>query len=93
MVTRAAGPERFIYARWDIRMFRGITRLSDYKKVKARMRRALGTDTNADTRQGRGRRWRSLLSDRGLVTITAVGTIALVVIGVLTLLVMLLVHA
>ena len=93
MVARGSSREPTLYAHWDIRVCRGVERFSDYKKVKARIRRALNTSVSANAPQGRKPRWRSLLSDKGLATITAIGTVALVLLGVLTVMVMLLMHA
>ena len=93
MVTRGSSREPALYAHWDIRVCRGVERFSDYKKVKARIRRALNTNLSANVPQGRKPHWRSLLSDKGLATITAIGTVALVLLGVLTVMVMLLLHA
>ena len=75
---------RELFARWEIRMFRGIDRFSDYKRIKARM---LPTAVNAETGKIG---WRFLLSDRGLTRIVAIGTVALVLFAAATLIVILL---
>lgn len=78
---------------WDIQVFRGVKRFSDYKKAKARIRRAL--DTNANVRDLRGwkRARRSLLSNRGLTIIIAMGTVVLVLLAIATLIAMLLLYS
>jgi hypothetical protein len=78
---------RIYYARWEVRIFRGIERFSDYKKVKTKMRRVV-IDNVADVPAPRGakRGWRSLRSDK----IIAVGTIALVLLTAATLIVLIL---
>ena len=81
---------RALYARWEIRAFRGIERFSDYKKIKARVRPVKHSPIGVCTAQDEKRRWRSQLSDRGLAGIIAAGTVMLVLIGVATLIVMLL---
>lgn len=77
---------RVLYARPDIEVFHGIERFSDYKKTKRRMRRSLATDTS----KGRTHSWRLLRSDKGLTAIIAIGTVALVLLAVATLIVTLL---
>jgi hypothetical protein len=100
VMASAENSERVLYARWDIGVCRGIERFSDYKKAKARIRRQLDTRANASAPQDQKRHWCFLLSEKGLATITAAGTIALVllgmatlIVGVVTLIVMLLLHA
>jgi len=88
MVVPGASPGQVLYARWEIRVFRGIERFSDYRKIKARMRPVMTPDVHA--LQDRKRGWRSLLSDKGLTRIIAVGTVVLVLLAVATLIVMLL---
>lgn len=86
MVARGASRGRVLYAHWDVRAFRGIERFSDYKKIKNHLRRALYKEAP----RGRQRGWRFLLSDKGLTTVIAVGTVVLVLVTVATLIVMLL---
>jgi hypothetical protein len=74
---------RVLYARSDIEAFRGVERFSDYKKTKRRIQRSLAAETPKD----RTRRWHLLLSDKGLTAIIALGTVAIAVISVLTLIV------
>jgi hypothetical protein len=69
--------ERVLYAHWDIRVYRGIQRFSDYKKVKARTRRVLDTSADVKGPRGQKRSRRSLPSNRGLTIIIAVGTVVL----------------
>jgi hypothetical protein len=90
MVIRGASRGRVLYARWEIRVFRGIERFSDYKRIKAHMRQVMNytADVNAPRSEKRG--WRSLLSDKGLTTIVAVGTVLLVLLAAATLMVILL---
>jgi hypothetical protein len=88
MVTRVESNERVLYARWEIRVFRGVERFSDYKRVKARTPRVHGADVSV--LRGQKRRRRSLLSIRGLTIIIAVGTVVLVLLTIATLIVLLL---
>jgi hypothetical protein len=81
---------RILCARWEIRAFRGIERFADYKKINVRMGPIIHYPTSAHIIKDKKRPWRSRLSDRGLTGIIAVGTIALVLIGIATLVVMLL---
>lgn len=88
MVVDSRG--RILYARWEVRVFRGIERFSDYKKIKAKM--PLVTDNAEDVpalREAK-RGWRFLRSDKVLTTIIAVGTIALVLLTAATLIVLIL---
>lgn len=68
-------------------MFRGVERFSEYKRVKARTPRVHGADANVLRGQKRPRR--SLLSNRGLTIIIAVGTVVLVLLATATLIVLL----
>jgi hypothetical protein len=71
----------------EIRVFRGVERFSEYKRVKARTPRVHGADANVLRGQKRPRR--SLLSNRGLTIIIAVGTVVLVLLATATLIVLL----
>jgi hypothetical protein len=79
-----------LYARWEIRAFRGIERFSGYKKIKTRMRPVMDNAVDTHVLRGGKRGWRSLLSDKGLATIIAIGTVVLVLLAVATLIVILL---
>lgn len=89
MATHEASRGRVLYARWEVRVFRGIERFSDYKKIKARVRPLTDKTAGEHALRGGKRRWHSLLSDRGLATIIAVGTVALVLLAIATLIVIL----
>jgi hypothetical protein len=89
MATRTEGGEQMLRAHWDIRAFRNVERLADYKKIKGRRLRELAT-TGANAPQGRKRRWRSFLSEKNKATITAVGTVVLALLTVALLIVALL---
>src|ERR1700679_2261885 len=93
MVTQRADDDRNLYARWDIRAFRGVVRFSDYKRAKARIRRSPDTRASINSQRPWRQRWRSLRSDKGMTTIIAIGTVALVLLAVATLIVMLLLRA
>jgi hypothetical protein len=93
MVARATSRNHFLYARPEIVVCRGVERFADYKKAKARIRRALDTGIDADASWGWKRRWRSLASAKGLAMITAIGTLVLVALGVATLIVLLLLRS
>jgi hypothetical protein len=90
MVTRGAGRRRVLYARWEIRAFRDIERFSDYKKIKTHIQALMVSAANVPALRGGKWGWRSVLSDKGLATIIAVGTVVLVLLAVATLIVMLL---
>jgi hypothetical protein len=81
--------EQMLRARWEIRAFRNVERLADYKKIKARRQHEL-TRTAAIALRGRTRRWRSLLSEKNKTTIIAVGTVVIVFLTVALLVVALL---
>jgi hypothetical protein len=74
---RTESREQLLRARWEIRAFRNVERLADYKKIKARRQREL-TRTDATALRGCTRRWRSLLSEKNKTTIIAVGTVVIV---------------
>jgi hypothetical protein len=83
MVTAGgASRGRVFYARPEIEVFHGIERFSDYKKIKAHMRRALQKRTSAPRNRKQG--WRFLLSNRGLAIITAAAAVAGVIIATIT---------
>jgi hypothetical protein len=90
MVARGASRGRVLYARWEIRVFRGIERFSDYKKIKARIRPLMDNATDLHAVRDGKQRWRSLLSEKGLTTVIAVGTVVLVLLAAATLIVILL---
>jgi hypothetical protein len=90
MVIRGASPGQILYARWEIRVFRGIERFSDYRKIKAHMRPVMDNAPDVRALRDGKRGWRSLLSDKGMTRIVAVGTVVLVLLAVATLIVMLL---
>jgi hypothetical protein len=82
VIIGGANRGRVFYARPEIEVFHGIERFSDYKKIKARMRRALQKRTSAP--RGRKHGWRFLLSNRGLAIITAAAAVAGVLIAIIT---------
>jgi hypothetical protein len=86
---RTESREQLFRARWEIRAFRNVERLADYKKIKARRQREL-TRTDATALRGHTRRWRSLLSEKNETTIIAVGTVVIVFLTVALLVVALL---
>lgn len=90
MMIRRTGSGRLLYARWEIRAFRGIERFSDYKRIKDRMRPVTDNAADVHALQRGVRSLRLLLSDRELTTITAVGTVMLVVLTAAPLIVTLL---
>jgi hypothetical protein len=86
---RTESREQMLRAGWEIRAFRNVERLADYKKIKARRQREL-TRTDATALRGRTRRGRSLLSEKNKTTIIAVGTVVIVFLTVALLVVALL---
>ena len=86
---RTESREQVLRAGWEIRAFRNVERLADYKKIKARRQHEL-TRTAAIALRGRTRRWRSLLSEKNKTTIIAVGTVVIVFLTVALLVVALL---
>jgi hypothetical protein len=70
-----------LYARWEIQAFRDVERFPDYRKLKDRLRRTLDKDATLRRKP----HWRSLLSDKALTVIIAIGTVVLVLVGVASL--------
>jgi hypothetical protein len=72
-------------ARPEVEVLRDIERFSDYQKAKSRVRQVLAryTGISADPQP----RWRHMLSEKNSSAIVAFGTLALVIIGIATLLV------
>ena len=83
MVVLGARRGRVLYACCDVQAFQDVERYSDYREVMSRIRRtrAKGVSVASNRKPG----WRSLVSIRTLAIVTAVGTVALVVIGVVAL--------
>jgi len=93
MVTRAENREQVLYAHWNVRAFRSVERIADYKKVKARLRRVPDTASGFNAPKGGKRHWRFLSSDKGLTKIIAAGTVVLVLLTSAMLIVALLLPA
>src|SRR6266404_5431900 len=90
MVVREGSRRGVLCARWEIRVLRGIERFSDYKKINARMRPVIDNAEGIHAPRDRKRGWRSMLSDKVLTTIIAMGTVVLVLLTAATLIVILL---
>ena len=83
MAARGVSRGRVFYAYCDVEAFQDVERYSEYREVMRRMRKA--RDRGTDVASNREPGWRSLVSIRMLTIVTAVGTVALVAIGVITL--------
>ncbi len=88
MVLFEGNRGRVLYADWGIQELCGVERFSDYRKAKARIRRAQrqGLDISGSRQAGR----RFGLSDRGLTIIVATAGVVAALATVATLIVALL---